>query len=659
MYKNKLLIKNLNVMKKITIFLSLVLFASLVIGQVNVNYKLDNTKEEKTKTIKQTKEDPVWECTFDEATPLWTVGHDEGTTDWTIDDTTSSTLTFTNGTDFNDEDLPVGTVVTALWIYMGHRDVGEYSESGGNFGWFDLVTDVVNGNESAHNAWIQFDNIDLSACNTPKLSFYQNYKALNSDNTYVDYSVDGGTTWTSIQVNDNVEGNEYGSSMLEVLLPTNIGGESNVSLRFRIQCDGSPVNGYGWEIDDIKIVETPAVDMKLNKSIANFFVYEDYTDPANAKYFHYSSYFGNVPEEVFANESAIMVFNAIVENKGSNEITPNINVKILDDDETEIYNKSVASMALQIGEIDTVDILDEFSFGGEAPERGRYTIIYNIEAESDSNIEDNSDTAYFFVTDNVYSRDADNILGSTGPSVWQSGGNDGDMIGTNYYFFEEDEITSISAYIANGTTVGTYFVLHLMSAPATAGEDWDDIITSTVVTVTEDMLGDWYTFEFPTPALITPEEGTIATVKVALEIQNMTSDANFYVGYDPTVTASAWGTNWYFTQGQNPNEWIAITNWSSGGVALRLETLGDGGNVNNTTSEMVNIYPNPSTGILNISGIEGANIEILNLMGQVVETLEDIDENTTVDMSKYTNGTYIVKAILNGKVITRKIDIIK
>jgi hypothetical protein len=79
----------------------------------------------------------------------------------------------------------------------------------------------------------------------------------------------------------------------------------------------------------------------------------------------------------------------------------------------------------------------------------------------------------------------------------------------------------------------------------------------------------------------------------------------------------------------------------------------------NSIDANLSIYPNPTTGMLNISGIEGADVQIINMMGQVVESVENLNEYNQIDMSKYANGTYFVKAIVDGNVVTRKINLMK
>lgn len=76
-------------------------------------------------------------------------------------------------------------------------------------------------------------------------------------------------------------------------------------------------------------------------------------------------------------------------------------------------------------------------------------------------------------------------------------------------------------------------------------------------------------------------------------------------------------------------------------------------------SNEVSIYPNPTNGDLNIANVKGATIEVLNLMGQVVERIDNADELNTINMSKHSNGSYFVKVVIEGNVSVSKINLTK
>lgn len=65
----------------------------------------------------------------------------------------------------------------------------------------------------------------------------------------------------------------------------------------------------------------------------------------------------------------------------------------------------------------------------------------------------------------------------------------------------------------------------------------------------------------------------------------------------------------------------------------------------------IKLYPNPVIDVLNISSTEAmSKVEVVNMLGQVVfvKTINELE--TSVDMSRYSTGTYIIKVLVDTKV---------
>lgn len=648
-------------MKKFTLIAAFVVMASFTFAQVVGVHAPTKNKAQKTEQISIKGEpEAAWEVTFEEDPVVWTIAHDEGEADWAVTDSITTGVILENGPDFTDETLPEGALASAMWVYCGRQSVGDYSESGNNFAYIDGISDLLSGTEEIKNAWIQFDSIDLSTVDNPKLTFYQNYKALNSAFSYLDISLDGGATWTeSIELNEGVEGNTFGDDYYQIILTNYISNEANVSLRFRWQTTEAAIGGYGygWEIDDLKIVDNPDVDMKLVDARMNFFEYVDYTDPANSSYYHISSHYGSIPAAQFANDMAAMLWNAEVENNGNLDNAPEFNVQVFDPSGAEIYNETATGNTLSVTQKDTIDLLTpEFSMTD--PALGEYTVVYNIDIADDANPENNIDTTYFNVTDTTFARDLGNPVSSTGPSRWIDGGVDTDMIGTDYLYLHEAEIHSMTVFIGADTDPGTGFVAHLMEFDEDT-EEWVDIVTSPLVTLEEGDIGDWMEFEFPVSVPIIPDPETGYNVKAALEFYYNDTDNELTVGYDPSVPVSPWGTTWYMNEGSNAGEWYTITNWSRGGLAIRLNYDLDSDAVNELNTDNLSIYPNPSNGIVRIDNVEGNDVEVFNLVGQRIYSVENAEQNVSLNLSNQPEGTYLVRISGTNGTKTQKISLIK
>lgn len=79
-----------------------------------------------------------------------------------------------------------------------------------------------------------------------------------------------------------------------------------------------------------------------------------------------------------------------------------------------------------------------------------------------------------------------------------------------------------------------------------------------------------------------------------------------------------------------------------------------------SSSEAVSIFPNPTSGILNINSIDVASsIEIFNVIGEKVYSGNLVKGNNSIDLSVLSNGAYFVKMNSNNQVITKKVVLTK
>ncbi|MBN2262695.1 MAG: T9SS type A sorting domain-containing protein, partial [Prolixibacteraceae bacterium] len=61
------------------------------------------------------------------------------------------------------------------------------------------------------------------------------------------------------------------------------------------------------------------------------------------------------------------------------------------------------------------------------------------------------------------------------------------------------------------------------------------------------------------------------------------------------------------------------------------------------------VYPNPTSGVINISGIDTKAVEIFNMYGAKVLSVDA--KSNAIDVSGLSNGAYLVKAIdTNGEI---------
>ena len=91
------------------------------------------------------------------------------------------------------------------------------------------------------------------------------------------------------------------------------------------------------------------------------------------------------------------------------------------------------------------------------------------------------------------------------------------------------------------------------------------------------------------------------------------------------------------------------------------------GNVAVSETELMNeleVYPNPSTGILNINlpenTIKNGNLCIRNVLGQQIGnsiSLDASDSNMQLNLSDLANGIYLLEFRINAAVFSKKVSI--
>jgi len=168
---------------------------------------------------------------------------------------------------------------------------------------------------------------------------------------------------------------------------------------------------------------------------------------------------------------------------------------------------------------------------------------------------------------------------------------------------------------------------------------------------------------------------TFATSNVtvnALPTLSATSSGSICTGSSATLTASGANTYSWNTGGTTSSIVVSpttTTNYTaigtssagcSGTTTISLVVSPCTGIADNSVIDMagVNVYPNPGSGILNIKLTaisKDANIQILNLVGQVLINQAPKTDHTVINLTDYPAGVYFVKVSQSGKQQTVKI----
>lgn len=135
-----------------------------------------------------------------------------------------------------------------------HYAMGSRNGITDNNGFMILSPGEVNYNNNAVNTYFSLSPVALNNAELVDITWRQLYRKYY-DVCYLDYKINGG--WYSLEVNVtgvDVEVNGWGPLYYVYTMPSAAINQTNLELRFRFTADGSLFHGYGWAIDDVKVV---------------------------------------------------------------------------------------------------------------------------------------------------------------------------------------------------------------------------------------------------------------------------------------------------------------------------------------------------------------------------------------------------------------------
>ena len=271
--------------------------------------------------------------------------------------------------------------------------------------------------------------IDLSASDAAgvSLEFWQDTRQFDSQ-YFVEYSLDGGETFTFVPINEELDFNENTTEFrVSVPLP-GAAGSDQLRIKFTYFA-----NYYYWAIDDVKIVEREANNIRVNE---NFFA----TAP-----------------NVLRPRSQVEPINflADIQNVGAaTQDNVTLSVSVTNDaDGTEVF-----SDAVNLGSITADSLAENNLFPNQftpADEIANYTGVYTVSSDAeDFDQSDNSRTFNFGISQ-------DEFANESGPEYGNVRINDTGQIPTwalgNYFYVPNGDgwrVTRFGIGVSNAAEVG-------------------------------------------------------------------------------------------------------------------------------------------------------------------------------------------------------------
>ncbi|PWH85285.1 T9SS type A sorting domain-containing protein [Brumimicrobium oceani] len=499
------------------------------------------------------------------------------------------------------------------------------TSAGNGYAFFDGIQFVDNTLDQV--AWIQMANsVDCSTESIVTLKFEQEYRAFSSNKTYVEVSLDGGTTWEqTIDVNPTVAGNTS-TTETTVFRNFNVNNSSDVKFRFRWESLGT-TGGYGWQVDDVDVLTLADHDIAVRSH----------------NFGSVGLYYKQIPvDQVAPIESSVVVMN-----QGANDEQ---NVKLnANEVNAGVYTSSSAPITLVSGTEDSVVVTNTFTPSGQ----GSYKIDYSVSYDAVDDVPSNNmlNSYEFNVNQFIYARDT-----STSPNTVYgqlTGSADApptEVIPANLFdIFADAQLTGIQFQFGNVVTEGALVygeVLDNNLDPVAAGETAPYVVQAGDAGKTVNLI-------FDTPLNVMAGETYAVSVKC---FENDFSVAT--AGESPAQTSFIYyldDATWYYTTRtpvirMNFDPTLSVEN-------NELSNL-------NVSSNFPNPFANTTTVNFNLKEATDVSYTVVDLTGKVMtEVTEGTtlagDHSITIDGSSFANGVYYLNITAGESTVTRKMIVNK
>jgi len=614
-------------MKKLLLSAAIICFSSQII--------LAQTNAKKTQKPLLLRDKETGKNTVNNSSLLKTGGDILWQNDFSVTATTNPWTSTTTGQGTfeigNNQSVGMSNATSGLTAYIGAMATTGTTAANG-FAFFNGVQYLILGAVEIQNSSITSSTIDLSAYTQPSinLSFNQRFRHLNYDKTYVEMSQDGGATWSySQQVNaEEVSNGTTLQNTISLIIP--VTASANTKIRFRWSSDSADDlygSGYGWMIDDVKLVEPYADEFTVTKV---------WTGDIVQKYDYYSTPLSQVIP---------MTVGAVISNMGGVSQAKVVSIEILQGT-TSVYT-STENITVLPGVSDTLWHTSTFT----PTANGVYTVKFTL--PTDATTTNNTQSENFEVTPNIYGHNFP-ITGTTSFAINELNAIIG--MGNLFEINADQQLNGINVQFATGTTPTTEVTVELWEVVDGIQGTMNFITEANYIIPSPLNTATPTTIAFSSPAQMVQGNLYLIILKAYQDATNtlkikssLKGDDDFStVGYGPLSTTGA--VNYFVGWGEAPY------------ISLNFDPLVG---INETTTEIsgVSIYPNPSSSSvnleMNIANPSEVSIQVTDLSGKVVATqnlgfLQLGKNQTTIQSASFNNGLYYVTISSNGTSVTKK-----
>lgn len=603
-------------MKKIYVLLGATLFSSLVFAQKNSGAKMRKEKNPITEQMPAPKKEhhakvTIWSNDFGTAADWAISNNTNDQQDWVISTSTATNIGYGTGAWVD----PTNTVT---------------NENG--YALFD--SDAVGADGGNQDALMTYTGtIDCSAYPNVVLEFNQRIRMWQTTETIFEISNDGGTTWIPFSVNLDKTTSTLYQENAQINITSAAGGQANVKIRLRYIGSWD----YAWLVDDLKIVEQPANDVR---SISPFYAG---TNNEGIEY-------GRTP--VFHLDDSYDV-GGYVFNFGAAAAS-----NVTADVDFVSFNFSYTVGAVPSG--------DTLMYGNtENPSTpvgvysGTYTVSSAEELTTDPSYTNNVAKRNFSVTTNLYSVDGIGVNPAELQATASLGSNSfntptGTIFANMYHLRGGDNvINSIEIALGTGTTANTQIQVAIIDTAELLADGSQPLLDLNG----NEALSNFYVI---TAADVAAGKATVFFNQgIALNDGAYFAAVLTEVGTDVIriLDDQTVAQPWY----ASVIHLIADGGTYSNGNALGIRINTSVANLDEIASADFSIYPNPASDVININSSEilNATISIVDLTGKVVKTASMNSLTTSVNTSGLNDGIYYVTITDGTSIATEKVVIKK
>lgn len=554
-----------------------------------------------------------------------------------------------------------GTFIIGLTSNAGYTTQGQYSgvmastTVANGFAFFNGIQYLTPTPMAApQNTWVQSMPFDYTGIGSISLSFQQRYRAFNTDVTYVEFSEDGGTTWSVSQVVNAAQATNATAVQNTVTIDIPVNGTATGVVRFRWENTSTTAqfgSGYGWAIDDIVVNEGYGNNLQL------LFTHSS----VGSQELQYTQFpVGQV------SAGLKVAFDSELKNTGYNTQNAKLHVT------SGAYNFTGPGTSIAAFTEDTAAIVtaDGFPIPSTVGVNN-----FNFEVVSDSALvltSDDSGIAPFQVTNYIQAVDrfdgtAGSISGNFGAFSSQGAG-EATGIGTYFEVFENGQIGAFQVGIGNSTTPANWAgqELYVVMLKYNGTDFVYETETDPYVLQTTDF-GKLVNFVLPNTIAVTQGD-----VFIAIAVSYIAADAQgnilggIPIAFSGTSTS---GATVGLTGIDYANDLTGLASDPATPTIVRVpvvrvdyhSVLGVN-EIENATE--VSVSPNPFNNEANINfnlkSDASVSVKVTDLAGRVVMTIPATQMNAgtqsiSIDGSAFKAGVYNYTLSVDNNVITKRI----